>query len=268
MRKLLAALVVLFMALPAMSVQTRRIPRLTSPSELRGPVTTDCTTLTNQNEGNICYDSNDDEFYLYDGSTWVQVLKNGITAYTVGDGTATDITVTFDVTGTDPILTWDDSESAFELDFDGTLGDGLDPAFKTGSLLFPTSLVGEGATADLFETTLTITDPTSDRTITFQDLTGTVVTASTAVDAICGNVSFNPGSVAANSMEEETQGSVTGIAFGDACACSLRTEFDDDLLMLSCRPSSADTLAIMFYNNTGSPIDAGAQTVDYCCFSK
>ena len=33
----------------------------------------------------------------------------------------------------------------------------------------------EGATADAYETTLTVTDPTADRTITFPDATGTVV---------------------------------------------------------------------------------------------
>jgi hypothetical protein len=38
------------------------------------------------------------------------------------------------------------------------------------------SIVLEGATADGNETTLTVTDPTGDRTITFPDATGTVVT--------------------------------------------------------------------------------------------
>jgi hypothetical protein len=36
------------------------------------------------------------------------------------------------------------------------------------------SLVFEGATDDAYETTLTVTDPTADRTLTFPDLTGTV----------------------------------------------------------------------------------------------
>ena len=44
------------------------------------------------------------------------------------------------------------------------------PAFQQSSVIF------EGATADAFETTLTVTDPTADRTITFPDITGTVVT--------------------------------------------------------------------------------------------
>jgi hypothetical protein len=41
---------------------------------------------------------------------------------------------------------------------------------------FETSIVFEGSTANDFETTLTVTDPTADRTITFPDLSGTVIT--------------------------------------------------------------------------------------------
>ena len=38
------------------------------------------------------------------------------------------------------------------------------------------TIVLEGATADAYETTLTVTDPTADRTITFPNVTGTVIT--------------------------------------------------------------------------------------------
>ena len=41
---------------------------------------------------------------------------------------------------------------------------------------FETSIVFEGTTANDFETTLQVTDPTADRTITFPDITGTVIT--------------------------------------------------------------------------------------------
>ena len=44
------------------------------------------------------------------------------------------------------------------------------PAFQGSSIIF------EGATADAFETTLSVTDPTADRTITFGDESGTVLT--------------------------------------------------------------------------------------------
>ena len=46
----------------------------------------------------------------------------------------------------------------------------------TGLTLNDASIVFEGATADAFETTLTVTDPTADRTITLPNITGTVVT--------------------------------------------------------------------------------------------
>jgi hypothetical protein len=45
----------------------------------------------------------------------------------------------------------------------------------TGATFNDGSIVFEGATANDFETTLAITDPTADRTITFPDATGTVV---------------------------------------------------------------------------------------------
>ena len=44
----------------------------------------------------------------------------------------------------------------------------------TGDLNLGSNIVFEGATADTFETTLTVTDPTADRTVTFQDASGTV----------------------------------------------------------------------------------------------
>lgn len=48
----------------------------------------------------------------------------------------------------------------------------------TGAIFNDGSVVFEGATADAFETTLAITDPTADRTITFPDSTGTVALTS------------------------------------------------------------------------------------------
>ena len=39
-----------------------------------------------------------------------------------------------------------------------------------------TSVIFEGSTSDAFETTLTVTDPTADRTITLPNVSGTVVT--------------------------------------------------------------------------------------------
>ena len=49
-------------------------------------------------------------------------------------------------------------------------------AIKAGTSVFETKITFEGATDDAYETILAITDPTADRTITFPDATGTVVT--------------------------------------------------------------------------------------------
>jgi len=48
------------------------------------------------------------------------------------------------------------------------------------------SIVIEGATANDFETTLTVTDPTADRTITLPDVTGTVITTGNAAALLDG----------------------------------------------------------------------------------
>ena len=47
-------------------------------------------------------------------------------------------------------------------------------ALKAGTSVFETKIVFEGATDDASETTLVVTDPTADRTITLPNLTGTV----------------------------------------------------------------------------------------------
>jgi len=52
----------------------------------------------------------------------------------------------------------------------------------SGLILSDSSIVIEGSTANDFETTLTVTDPTADRTITLPDVTGTVVTTGNLSD--------------------------------------------------------------------------------------
>jgi len=54
------------------------------------------------------------------------------------------------------------------LDYFSDINSTVDPAFGS-------SITFEGATANNFETTITVTDPTADRTITIPDATGTVV---------------------------------------------------------------------------------------------
>ena len=54
----------------------------------------------------------------------------------------------------------------------------LSGATFTGNISLPTAITFEGATADSYETTIQVTDPTADRTITFPDAAGTVALTS------------------------------------------------------------------------------------------
>jgi hypothetical protein len=64
-------------------------------------------------------------------------------------------------------------------------------AIKAGTAVFETQLTFEGDTADDYETILAITDPTADRTITFPDATGTVVTT-TATQTLTNKTLTSP----------------------------------------------------------------------------
>jgi hypothetical protein len=61
------------------------------------------------------------------------------------------------------------------LDYFADINSTVNPAFGT-------SIVFEGATADSYETTLQVTDPTADRTITLPNVTGTVITTGNLSD--------------------------------------------------------------------------------------
>lgn len=54
----------------------------------------------------------------------------------------------------------------------------------TGLTLNDSSIIFEGSSADDYETTLTVTNPTADRTITFPNTSGTVVTTGNQADAL------------------------------------------------------------------------------------
>lgn len=67
------------------------------------------------------------------------------------------------------------------------------PAF-TGDVSLPSSIIFEGTTANDFETTVTATDPTADRTITLPDASGTVILSTDTVSSLTaptGSFSMN-----------------------------------------------------------------------------
>ena len=59
-------------------------------------------------------------------------------------------------------------------------------------------LTFEGATNDNFETLITVTDPTADRTITFPDATGTVLMTGTTIDGANTSLAFGDSSSSAD----------------------------------------------------------------------
>ena len=63
------------------------------------------------------------------------------------------------------------------LTVDSSTATGLSYTAPAAVGTFDTSITFEGATADAYETTLTVVDPTADRTITIPDITGTLVTS-------------------------------------------------------------------------------------------
>ncbi len=65
----------------------------------------------------------------------------------------------------------------------------------TGLALNDSSIVFEGATADSNETTITVTDPTADRTITLPDASGTVALTNNKLDAFAATTSAELASV-------------------------------------------------------------------------
>jgi hypothetical protein len=148
-----------------------------------------------------------------------------------GDPTA-DRTITFpDATGTVALTSDIAAGVVTETGTQTLTNKTLTSPVITGATFNDGSVVFEGATADNFETTLAITDPTADRTITFPDETGTV--------ALAANVLALSG------------GTMTGaIAMGTSKITGLGTPTD-----------SADAVTKQYVDNTASGIVAKPQVL-------
>ena len=116
-----------------------------------------------------------------------------------------------------------DGTTAFNsLEYFPTLSDAQ--TFTNKTLTTPningSGIVFEGSTADAYETTLTVTDPTADNTITLPNKTGTVVldadyTAKGVILVATGTGAFTPlalGSEGTNLVVDSTQSS--GVKWG------------------------------------------------------
>ena len=108
------------------------------------------------------------------------------TLRTTYNSTAADVGDIASVTGASGIIA-----SATDIVEAVTLMNTEVTAIKAGTAVFETKITFEGATDDAHETILTVTDPTADRTITFPDASGTVVTT-TATQTLTNKTLTSP----------------------------------------------------------------------------
>ena len=100
----------------------------------------------------------------------------------------------------------------------------------TGAVFNDGSLVFEGATADAHETTLAVTDPTADRTITLPDATGTVAllgTIALGTDTTGNYVNDITAGTGVTVTHTPSEGSSPTIAIGQAVATNSNVTFND-----------------------------------------
>ena len=105
------------------------------------------------------------------------------TLRTTYNSTAADVGEIADITGASGVI-----GAATDIVEAITLMNTEVTGIKTGATTFASQIVFEGSTDDAYETTLAVTDPTADRTITFPDASGTVVTTTasqTGCDFTC-----------------------------------------------------------------------------------
>ena len=101
-------------------------------------------------------------------------------------------------------------------------------AITTDANVFTGDIIFEGATDDAYETTLTVTDPTADRTITLPNLTGTVTTLE-GVQTLT-NKTFTSPIIAGGTLSGTFTGTmdITGTVLGTANPLVFEGATDDD----------------------------------------
>ena len=159
---------------------------------------------------------------------------------------------------------YDDEANTITLDIDSTVATltgtqtltnkTLTSPTVSGLTLSDGSIVVEGTTANDFETTLSFTDPTADRTITFPDSTGTVATQE-YVDSSVTNAEVDQSTLAG-----------TGISWNAGTS-----KFDVDTITIQARVADVSDTEIGYLNGVTSAIqtqlDAKAAAASYAALA-
>ena len=139
------------------------------------------------------------------------------------------------------------------------------------------NLVFEGATADEYETTITVTDPTADRTITIPNITGTVVTTGdsgtvtstmiadgTIVDAdINASAAIAPSKISGTAITAADTGTVTSTMIADGTI--VNGDINASAAIALSKLASGTSGQIIVANASGVPTyvsESGDVTID------
>jgi hypothetical protein len=212
------------------------------------------------NAGEMGWESDTNKFKIGDGTNhWVDldyfIDANSIanpafgSSITFEGATANDYETTLAITDptADRTITFPNATGTVVLaDGSGNLtvsGDltvsGTTTTINSTTINATTGIVFEGTTADAFETTLTVVDATADRTITFPDVTGTVIT------------SGNLGGITTVSNATITSPTITGAVFNDSSLVFEGSTADAFETTLSVENPTADR-TITFPDATGT----------------